>query len=86
MLKSEVETMLAERPFLPLAIYLVDRSVVDVPFAHVAIPFGRTLLVLLGMSSERSPSATGKVEIAYERIHFIARRRLRWGPQRTKRS
>ena len=84
MLKSEVETVLAERPFLPLAIHLVDRTVVEVPFAHVAIPLARTLLVMLGVKSETSRSAEGKVEVAYERIDFIARPRPKRGQRRIK--
>jgi len=79
MLRSEVEAMLAERPFLPLTIHLVDGKVVDVPFPHVAIPFAKTLLVLLGVKSETSRSASGKTDIAYERIDYVARRRVRPG-------
>jgi hypothetical protein len=86
MLKSEVETMLAQRPFSPLAIHLVDGRVVDVPFAHVAIPFARTLLVLLGVKSETSRSAAGKVEFGYELIDFITRRRAQRGQRRKKAS
>jgi hypothetical protein len=86
MLRSEVEQVLAERPFVPLAIHLVDGTVVRIPFAHVAIPFARTLLVLLGVTSETSRSATGKVEFGYERIDRISRPRVRGGQPRKKAS
>ena len=86
MLRSEVEETLAERLFLPLAIHLVDGTVVNVPFAHVAIPFARTLLVLLGVRSETSRRATGKIEFGYERIDHIARRRTRAGQRGKKAS
>ncbi len=86
MLRSEVENVLAERPFVPLVIHLVDGTVVRVPFAHVAIPFAQTLLVLLGVTSETSRSATGKLEFGYERIDRICRPRLRGGQQRKQAS
>ena len=86
MRRSEVEAVLDERPFLPLAIHLDDGTVVDVPFAHVAIPFSRTLLVMLGVKSETSQSASGKVEFGYDRIDHIARRRVRGGQRRKKAS
>jgi hypothetical protein len=86
MLRTEVEAALAQRPFVPLAIHLDDGTVVDVPFAHVAIPFSRTLLVMLGVKSETSRSASGKVEFAYERIDHISRRRSRGTHRRKKAS
>ena len=86
MLRSEVEAVLAERPFLPLTIHLIDGKVVEVPFAHVAIPFSRTLLVLLGVKSETSRSASGKVEFGYERIDYIGRPRVPGGRRRKKAS
>jgi hypothetical protein len=85
MTKSQVQKALAKQPFAPLTIHLDDGTVVDVPFVHVAIPFGKTLLVMLGVKSETSRSATGKIEFAYERIERIEPRRSRGG-QRKKAS
>ena len=85
MQKSEVEGALARRPFLPLVIRLDDGRTIDVPFAHVAIPFGKSLLVMLGVKTETSRSATGKVEVEYSRIDRIERRRTR-GTQRRKKA
>ena len=86
MRKSDVEGVLARRPFLPLVIQLDDGSAIDVPFAHVAIPFGKTLLVMLGVKSESSHSATGKVEVEYARIDRIEPRAARGTPRRKKAS
>jgi hypothetical protein len=86
MLRSEVLSALAKRPFLPLVIRLDDGTIVDVPFAHVAIPFGKYLLVMQGVKSETSHTATGKVDIAYERIDRIEPRRSRGGQRRKKAS
>ena len=83
--KSDVEGALARRPFLPLVIRLDDGRAIDVPFAHVAIPFGKTLLVMLGVTGETSHSATGKVEVEYSQIDRIEPRRTR-GTQRRKKA
>ncbi len=68
MRKSEVENILARRPFVPLTIHLDDRSVVHVPFSHIAIPMAGTLIVMQGVKAEGSHTATGTKEFAYERI------------------
>ena len=85
MRKSNVEDALARRPFHPLVIRLDDGRAIDVPFAHVAIPFAKTLLVMLGVKAETSHSATGKVEVEYARIDRIEPRRSR-GTQRPKKA
>ncbi len=86
MLKTEIEAALTRRPFLPLRIHLDDGATVDVPFAHVAVPFSKTLLVMLGVKSETSRSATGKLEVAYERIARIELRTARGRRHRRKAS
>ena len=77
MFKAKVERELDRRPFAPLVIRLNDGTTVDVPFAHVAIPFARTLLVMLGVKTATSRTATGKVEFGYDRIDRIEPRRVR---------
>ena len=86
MQKSDVEGALARRPFLPLVIRLDDGRAIDVPFAHVAIPFANTLLVMLGVKAETSHTATGKVEVEYTRIDRIEPRRARGAQGRKKAS
>ena len=86
MQKSDVEGALGRRPFLPLVIRLDDGRAIDVPFAHVAIPFAKTLLVMLGVKTETSHSATGKVEVEYARIDRIEPRRTRGTAGRKKAS
>ena len=86
MRKTAVEEILARRPFVPLAIYLDDGSIVDVPFSHISIPFNRTLIVMQGVKAEGSRSATGTKEFAYDRIVRIEPRRARNGRRRRKAS
>jgi hypothetical protein len=86
MTRAEVEKTLEQRPFSPLKIRLDDGSTVDVPFAHVAIPMSRTLIVMQGVKSETSHSAIGKVEFAYNRIIGIEPRKSRNGQRRRKAS
>jgi hypothetical protein len=75
MLKREVEKILARRPFVPLTIYLDNGEVVDVPFSHVAVPLGSSLLVMQGVRAEGSRSATGKVEFEFDRVSRIEPRK-----------
>ena len=82
MTKTQVQKALAKQPFSPLTIHLDDGTEVDVPFAHVAIPFGKTLLVMLGVKSETSRSAAGKIEFAYARIERIEPRKSRGAPRK----
>jgi len=84
--REEVEKALGRQPFTPLTIRLDDGTAVDVPFAHVALPFARTLLVMLGVTSETSRSATGKIEFAYDRVERIEPRKARGGSRRRKAS
>jgi len=79
MTKVQVEKVLSKRPFAPLVIHLDDGRAIDIPFEHVAILLAQTLLVMLGVTSETSRRATGKVEFAYDRIERIEPRKSRGG-------
>jgi hypothetical protein len=86
MVKRDVERMLARRPFVPLTIYLDDGEIVEVPFSHVAVPMGDTLLVMQGVKSEGSRVATGKVEFGFNRVARIEPRKGRTSQRRKKAS
>jgi hypothetical protein len=86
MLKRDIEEMLARRPFVPLTIHLDNGETVDVPFSHVAVPLGRTLLVMQGVKSEGSREATGKTEVAFDRVTRIEARKSRDSRRRKKAS
>ena len=85
MLKREIQAVLGRQPFVPLTIHLDDGETLDVPFSHVAVPLDRTLLVLQGVKAEGSRVASGKVEVAFERVSRIEPRKSR-GSQRRKKA
>jgi hypothetical protein len=86
MLKREVERILSRRPFVPLTIYLDTGEVVDVPFSHVAVPLGSSLLVMQGVKAEGSRAATGKLEFEFDQVSRIEPRKPRDSKRRKKAS
>jgi len=70
-----IEHILESTPFVPLRLYKHDGKVIDIPFRHVAIPFKTGLLILIGVKSEHSRSASGKEFVALEGIERIEPKR-----------